>query len=192
MEQHLKKLFGTHHFKDHAQNLSKLKIASSRRVRILFMAAGAIGLVVCIPAFAGSFQDRRNHLITDSQAIYSINVEAGLWIKEHTPPSATVGVNDAGAIRYFGDRYTIDLIGLNNKDVTFGRVNRPDLLTQSDWLAIFPSFFRHQQAMIERDFELVTVFQIPLADYTICDCPGQTAKAIFRKKNGERSTRPKR
>jgi len=146
------------------------------------MAVAILGLVVCIPAFARSFQDRRTRLITDSQAIDRINVAAGLWIREHTPPSAIIGVNDAGAIRYFGERTTVDLLGLNNQDVAFGRVGPAEALIQNDWLAIFPSVFARQKALIDVYFEPVTVFQIPLAEYTICDCPGQTTKAIYKRK----------
>jgi hypothetical protein len=145
------------------------------------MTAGAVGLAVCIPAFASSFADRRSHLLTDSRAIYELNVRAGLWIDANTPRGAVVGVNDAGAIKYFGGRYTIDLVGMNNQDLTFGRVKQSELLLRCDWLAIFPSAFRHERALIERHFELVKVFEVRPAEYTVCDCPGQTTKAILKK-----------
>ncbi|MEJ2720595.1 MAG: hypothetical protein P8181_05575 [bacterium] len=170
--------------------LSRLGASAARRVRVVVVAAAAVGLLVCVPAFTGSFKDRRGHLITDSRAIDRINVEAGLWINEHTPPGATIGVNDAGAIRYFGNRHTIDLLGLNNQDIAFRRMSSLDALIRSDWLAIFPSVFRDQQGLIERYFLPVTVFQIPLEEYTICNCPGQTTKVIFRKKSLGDAVRP--
>ncbi len=162
--------------------LQALGASSARRVRALVSVLGAIGLLLCVPSFARSFRDQRSHLITDCRAIDQINVQAGLWINEHIPPDAVIGVNDAGAIRYFGARYTIDLLGMNYQNVTFQRVNPPDLLSECDVLAIFPSVFRQQQQLIERYFEPVMVFHIPPAEYTICDCPGQATKVIFRHK----------
>ena len=39
-------------------------------------------------------------------------VSIGRWIDRNLPPGARVGVNDAGAMRYYGDRPVVDLVGL--------------------------------------------------------------------------------
>jgi hypothetical protein len=39
-------------------------------------------------------------------------VALGRWAKESLPPDARIGVNDTGAIAYFGDRRTFDVVGL--------------------------------------------------------------------------------
>lgn len=43
-------------------------------------------------------------------------VSLGLWAKEHLPPDARIGVNDTGAIAYFSDRKTFDIVGLTTRD----------------------------------------------------------------------------
>jgi hypothetical protein len=39
----------------------------------------------------------------------------GRWVKEDLPSTARVGVNDTGAIAYFGDRATFDVVGLTTR-----------------------------------------------------------------------------
>ncbi len=43
-------------------------------------------------------------------------VALGLWAKEHLPPDARIGVNDTGAIAYFSDCNTFDIVGLTTRD----------------------------------------------------------------------------
>jgi len=49
----------------------------------------------------------------DCEKVYDINARPGMWIKENTPEDAIVAIWEAGAVRYFGERYTIDVVGLN-------------------------------------------------------------------------------
>jgi hypothetical protein len=143
-------------------------------------AAGVLCLALALPAMIRSMEDRRFHLWSDSRAIHLVNVVAGEWINGHLPAAATVGVNDAGAIRYFGNRHTIDLKGLNYADFAFGRIQPMQVIRKTDWLAVFPSWF--QQTDLFDYFDRRTSFGIPLREYTVCDCPGQTEKVIFEKK----------
>ena len=152
---------------------------SRGKYRVLVGIIGGIGLagLLCSgPSFYESLSDRRSHLATDSRAINIINVQAGQWINRHTPADATVGVNDAGAIRYFGQRRTIDLMGLNNADIAFKKVSWPQVLEEADWLAIFPSWFssRNRLSSILVRFDQRTVIQIAVEEYTICNAVGQT------------------
>jgi hypothetical protein len=48
----------------------------------------------------------------NSLQIKEQQVSIGYWIRENLPPGARVGVNDVGAMRYYGDHPTVDLIGL--------------------------------------------------------------------------------
>jgi hypothetical protein len=115
-----------------------------------------------------------------------VNVEAGTWIARNTPESAVVGVNDAGAIRYFGGRRTIDLVGLNHADIAFGHKTLFQALRESDWLVIFPSWFAKRNATerIDAEFEMRHIIQIPVEEYTVCSCPGQTVNAILQRRQG--------
>lgn len=153
-----------------------------RIVRVGVPVIAIIGLVISLSSFLETFQNRRFHLASDSRAIYLINVRAGVWIHEHVPSDATIGANDAGAIRYFGKRYTIDLLGLNNKEIAFHQKEIVDYFDDISWLAIFPSWFPQLMDTVNERFTPQQVFQIPQEEYTICHCPGQERKVIFKKK----------
>lgn len=157
-----------------------------RRELVLRIAAGTLALVfvtMSAPQFRRTMSDRRSHMATDSRAIAIINVQMGTWIHENTPSDAVVGVNDAGAIRYFGERETIDLIGLNNSEIAFGRLSTQDAARRCDWLVVFPAVFPPEILQVFRDeFELRKVIQIPPAEYTICAASEQTVEIAMQRK----------
>lgn len=41
----------------------------------------------------------------------------GVYLNEHTEPDAIIALNDAGAIPYYAERPTIDMLGLNDKHI---------------------------------------------------------------------------
>ena len=131
-----------------------------------------------IPAFSASFAERRNRLVSDSRAIAILNVQMGKWIAIHTPRDAVVGVNDAGAIRYFGQRRTVDLVGLNNADVAFGKLSFDEAVSRCDWLAVFPSWF---PAELFKEYDLRFETWVPPEEYTICNAPQNWMVAAERK-----------
>ena len=159
-------------------------------VAVVLLSLGALAALVSVPAYCRTFADRRAHLASDSRAIHLVNVDMGEWIKENTRPDDVVGVNDAGAIHYFGDRYTIDLIGLNNADVAFGRLTFADAVKRSQWLVIFPGVFPAQVVkQISAEFEVRNVIQIPPAEYTICRAYSQTVEVALKRKAPTSSSR---
>ncbi|HEX9934827.1 MAG TPA: hypothetical protein VGB38_06485, partial [bacterium] len=167
-------------------NGPKGRFKSGRRsaARILASFIALTFLLVSVPNFVASFKDRRNHLASDSRAIDIINVQMGKWIEQNTPNGAIVAVNDAGAIRYIGRRHTIDLLGLNNADIAFGRVTLQEAIGMADWLAIFPMWFA-QRGVLDRilnEYEPRFATTIPLEEYTICYAPSQTQKVAFQRK----------
>jgi len=154
---------------------------TGRRVGGLVMSGlGLAALLYSVPSFLTSFDNRRGHIASDSRAIRLINVRAGEWVDNNTVSNATIGVNDAGAIRYFGKRRTIDLVGLNYADIAFKKASYADVLQELEWLAVFPDWFRGSN--ITDYFEAQTSFQVPLEEYTICPCPGQTTKVILKRR----------
>jgi hypothetical protein len=58
--------------------------------------------------------DARQHYARNCQNIDELQVRAAAWVAQHVPPDQAVVVNDAGAMRYFGHRTTVDLVGLND------------------------------------------------------------------------------
>lgn len=149
------------------------------RVRWASLGAVALVVVVAIPGFVTSLGERAARLASDTSVIERMNVAPGRWIAEHVPEEAVLGVHDAGALRYFGRRMTIDVVGLNNVDVAFKRVPIETILGRLDWLAAYPAY-ANLLAPVAR-FKAVATFQVPLSEYSICDCPGQTLLAISRR-----------
>jgi hypothetical protein len=71
-------------------------------------------------AFAGALAVRLDWTIDDvansARGIHEQHVKIGRWAAEHLPPDARIGVNDTGAIAYFSNRKTFDIVGLTSKD----------------------------------------------------------------------------
>lgn len=49
--------------------------------------------------------------------IRDTDVSVGAWIKGNLPPDAVVAVKDVGAVAYFGDHRTVDLVGLTTNGI---------------------------------------------------------------------------
>ncbi|MEX2207094.1 MAG: hypothetical protein WEF50_12770 [Myxococcota bacterium] len=159
--------------------------AGGATLRLALPLAGlaALGALASVPHSVEAWRVRRFHLGSDSRAIDALNVAAGRWIAAHTPEHAVVAVNDAGAIRYFGARRTLDLVRLNDADVAFGRISREAALLSADWLAIFPGIFGPTPlaAPIALRFAPRTSFQVSVEEYTVCPCPEQTELRIYER-----------
>jgi len=78
-------------------------------------------------------------------------VAVGRWIDRSLPPDAIVGLNDAGAIAYYGRRHTVDLIGLTSAGYArvyrsglgclFEHVRREPPPRRPTYFAIYPGWF---------------------------------------------------
>lgn len=86
--------------------------------------------------------------------VNDVNVVLGYWVNEHTPPGALIAVGDAGAIKYFGRREILDLIGLNSHEV-LGR-SAFDLVRErrADYIIAFPSTTTDGWPYTERIYEI--------------------------------------
>jgi len=86
--------------------------------------------------------------------VNDVNVVLDYWVNEHTPPGALIAVGDAGAIKYFGRREMLDLIGLNSHEV-LGR-NPFDLVRErrADYIIAFPSTATDGWPHAERIYEI--------------------------------------
>ncbi|MBP2680498.1 MAG: hypothetical protein H6Q78_361 [Candidatus Krumholzibacteriota bacterium] len=154
------------------------------RYRAIAGVAAVAVLVTSVPSYRQSYIDRRDHLASDSRAIDVLNVQTGTWIAENTPLSSIVAVNDAGAIRYFGRRRTIDLEGLNHARIAFRETTKEQAIAGADWLAIFPGWYQGTPAMtaIAAAFEPRKDFRIAFEEYTICRDPSQTVVVVFERR----------
>lgn len=136
-------------------------------------------LVLSLPHWWQSIEEKRFHLWSDGRIINLMNVEVGRWLNSNTPVQATVGVNDAGAIRYFSHRKIIDFMGLNNREVALRRISIGALLTRVDWIALYPAWFQKYDLKV---FDLRQVFAVNPETYSLCNCPTQTYLAIAERR----------
>jgi hypothetical protein len=87
----------------------------------------------------------------NSLQIKEQQVSVGYWIKENLPPGARVGVNDVGAMRYYGGHPTVDLIGLTTNGLALPSRNGLGSLYETlekmpqkkrpDYFVIYPTWF---------------------------------------------------
>jgi hypothetical protein len=80
---------------------------------------GRLVTPIACGAFAGMFLVKMGGALDDvAQSASGIDrqqVSLGRWVRASLPLGARVGVNDAGAIAYFGERPTFDVVGLTTK-----------------------------------------------------------------------------
>jgi hypothetical protein len=74
--------------------------------------------IVC-GVFVGMFASKLGWVLDDvaqsASGIERQQVALGRWAKANLPTHARIGVNDTGAIAYFGDRKTFDVVGLTTQ-----------------------------------------------------------------------------
>ncbi len=125
----------------------------------------------------------RSQFAWNCQNINEVQVEFGKWVKRTVPREAAVLVNDAGAIRYFGEHKTIDLGGLNNQQLLFDLSlwrdvsQKPESLVEymrrqkADYFVAIPSWFPvllNDQGFGQR---FVPVKELGSSRYTITSFP---------------------
>lgn len=80
--------------------------------------AGAVGVVLSFGAvapFAVKLPDAVEDVATSARAIHLQQVALGMWAHDQLPEEAVIGVNDTGAIAYFSEKKTFDVVGLTTE-----------------------------------------------------------------------------
>jgi hypothetical protein len=144
------------------------------------LAAVAAALAHSTYALAQEAIAARALLASNTRDIDAMNVAAGEWIDRNAPRGQVVGAHDAGAVKYFGRRPTIDLGGLNAHALAFDWSLAPNALARSSWLAVFPKKLAGTGALA--GFEKRASFAVPAREYTICDCPQQHELAVYERR----------
>jgi hypothetical protein len=101
----------------------------------VFEVAAVLLLLVCFVGYPSEMAYRKSQFAWNCQNINEVQVEIGKWVKRNTPKDAALMTIDAGAIRYFGERRTIDILGLNNHALLFDRKLLRNVILQPDTLA---------------------------------------------------------
>jgi hypothetical protein len=111
--------------------------------------------------FAGVFGSKITGVIDDvansASGIDRQHVLLGKWAKENIPAGARIGVNDTGAIAYFGDHPTFDVVGLTTPGE--GKY----------WVAGAGSRFEHYEKLRETSPERLPSYFIVYPQWMACD-----------------------
>jgi hypothetical protein len=105
--------------------------------------APSVGLALLLPLLLPPGQlleRRRSSQQAFSQAcknIEQMQVAIGHWVRTETAPDAVIATHDAGAIRYLGQRETIDVVGLNTTTPGLAYADPAVLEQHADWLITF-------------------------------------------------------
>lgn len=73
-----------------------------------------------VPDEASALGARRKAFGGDTRAVQAVQLAVGQFIDRELPADAVVWSVDAGAIRYFGQRRTVDLVQLNSPELLVG------------------------------------------------------------------------
>lgn len=147
------------------------------------VAAGILAFFALVLAIRPLLRDTftlRLRLDSDAYVIEHNNEDVGRWLAANTPANAVIGLQDAGAIRYFDDRESLDILGLNEHRVISGEMSLDQYVAAIDWFVGFPTVVK--QYGLERWLEPVYSFSVPYERYTICPCPAQVEMRIYRKR----------
>ncbi len=123
-----------------------------RAAGVLVGALAALGpAAVWLSFLVGANLEMVPFYARNCENIFHQQVRVGRWIDANLPSNAIVGLNDAGAIAYYGRRSTVDLIGLTSAGFArvyrsgagclFEHVRRLPSRTLPDYLAIYPEWF---------------------------------------------------
>jgi hypothetical protein len=128
-------------------------------VRVDRRVAPAVATLVA-GACAGTFVTRLEWVLEDvAQSASGIDRQQatlGRWAKDNLPADARIGVNDTGAIAYFSDRKTFDVVGLTTP--TEGRY----------WVAGQGSRFEHYERMMKQSPSALPTHFIVYPEWMAC------------------------
>lgn len=109
--------------------------------------ARAIAVVLTAVAFSAAIVDDvaglrapRDRYADDVTSINGLQVAVGKFIGDHVSPDGVVWTVDAGAVRYWGQRRTVDLVRLNTREVFHG--NKVPKEWWPEAIAVIPEVFQ--------------------------------------------------
>jgi arabinofuranosyltransferase len=141
-------------------------------VGVLYLAVALVTLVPAAGRYAWGVQN-----------INAMQVHLGHWVDEHLPRTATLAVNDIGAIAYFSRRPVIDLMGLVTPEIRpyrrEGEMGVLRFITERcpDAVIIFPEWFPQIAAMREL---LVPIHRVRLERNEVSGAPEMVVYRLAR------------
>ncbi len=96
--------------------LARLVGDAAGTIRARWRVATGIACGTFVGLFASKLQGVIDDVAQSAGAIDRQQVALGRWARQSLPAGARIGVNDTGAIAYFSDRRTFDIVGLTTRD----------------------------------------------------------------------------
>ena len=140
--------------------------------------AWAMGALLLLPQ-PYLLRERFEQYAWNAQNMDEMNVTLGKWINTNLDEKAVIVVQDAGALRFLGQRTAIDLLGLNDHQMLQYALDRRLQVVRergARYVIIFPKLFDED---VLRSLNLVPVHSVQAAHYTICASP-QDVMTVFR------------
>ncbi len=143
------------------------------------LAPAAVLLLVGLVGTAATLLPVSRTYHNDVRNINQVQVAMGRWLADHTRPEAWVAATDAGAVRYFSGRPTVDLMGLNTPDFYWDRrayvTGHP-----VDALAVMLAWVRPTDLSRLRSYAVMKT-----DDYTITSNPRMAEQTILGVPDGD-------
>ena len=140
--------------------------------RALYLAAALVALVPAADRYAWGVQN-----------INAMQVHLGRWVDANVPRTATLAVNDIGAIAYFSRRPVLDLMGLVTPEIRpYRREGEPGVLRFiaercPDVVIVFPSWF---PGLAARSEVFVPVYRVRLEHNEVSGGPEMVVYRLAR------------
>lgn len=118
--------------------VSRIKGALARYARAALPLAALVWSCYSLADFWHAYR-------VDVGTIAGMQMELSAWLGSNTPPDARVAVHDVGVMRYSGERYTIDAVGLTTKGMVEASRGGPGVEYEAlrrakpDYYAIYPA-----------------------------------------------------
>jgi len=141
-------------------------------------AAGVLALACALPPLLltpGRTVKLAETFAWNSQNMEEVQVAIGRWLRDHTPQSAVVATVDSGAVRYYGERTTLDLAGLNSHRLLSNR--RETLARMAPrYMVTFP---KTTDPLLVARLGLVELFRASSRHYTVSPAHEQSSLAVY-------------
>jgi hypothetical protein len=138
-------------------------------------------LIVALAQSCLSLGPVSHHLHNDTRNINEVQREIGTWLRGELKAGTWIASSDAGAVRYFSELPTIDLLGLNTPLVSEGSTAwsaaRP-----VERLVVLPSWFRPRNLA-----QVAVLHQAKTDNYSVTSNPAMAQQVVLacRGEDGE-------
>jgi hypothetical protein len=141
-------------------------------IRVVYLAVALVTLAIAADRYAWGVQN-----------INAMQVHLGRWVDAHLPRTATLALNDVGAIAYFSRRPVLDLMGLVTPEIRpyrrQGEAGVVRFITERcpDVVIVFPTWFPELTA--RRDL-LTPIYRVHLPRNEVSGAPEMVVYRLTR------------